>query len=136
LATDGGSTTLSYATVAGNTDGIDTLSGADTMVGTIVANSTTVNCTGTMTETTGFNLDSGNSCGFSVSTDLTGADPLLAALAANGGPTATQALGAGSPAVDAGGTAAQGCPAVDQRGAARPDEPSDNGTCDIGAFES
>jgi hypothetical protein len=89
-----------------------------------------------MVSTTGFNLDNGSSCGFSVSTDHSGADPLLAALAANGGPTATQAIGAGSPAVDAGGTPAQGCPPVDQRGATRPDEPSDNGACDIGAFES
>jgi hypothetical protein len=54
------------------------------------------------------------------------ADPRLAPLADNGGPTFTRALLAGSPAIDAGGT---GCPATDQRGASRV------GACDIGAFE-
>jgi CSLREA domain-containing protein len=136
LANDGGSATLSYATVADNTDGIDNLAGAVTLGGTIVAASTAANCIGTVSETSGFNLDSANSCGFSAATDLTGADPMLAGLAANGGFTETQALAAGSPAIDAGGTAVQGCPVTDQRGVTRPDEASDNGACDIGAFES
>ena len=50
-------------------------------------------------------------------------------LAANGGPTATHALLAGSAAIDAAGLA--GCPAVDQRGVTRPQGPA----CDAGAFE-
>lgn len=45
----------------------------------------------------------------------------------NGGPTKTQALGAGSAAIDAGA----GCAATDQRGLARPSGPA----CDIGAYE-
>jgi len=52
-------------------------------------------------------------------------DPVLGALASNGGPTQTMALQAGSPAINAG----SGCPAADQRGAPRA------GACDIGAFE-
>jgi hypothetical protein len=52
-------------------------------------------------------------------------DPLLGALADNGGPTATIPLGAGSPAIDAG----EGCSPTDQRGLARV------GACDLGAFE-
>ena len=52
-------------------------------------------------------------------------------LAANGGPTQTHALLPGSPAIDAGGTSANGCPATDQRGFPRPQ----GGACDIGAFE-
>ena len=57
------------------------------------------------------------------------ADPLLGPLQNNGGPTDTQALGAGSPAIDAGDPAT--CSATDQRGVARPQR----ARCDIGAFE-
>jgi hypothetical protein len=42
----------------------------------------------------------------------------------------------GSPAIDHGGTKASGCPATDQRGRIRPDGASDNGVCDMGAFET
>ena len=63
-------------------------------------------------------------------------EPLLATLGANGGPTHTQALQVGSPAIDHGGTAADGCPVSDQRGRARPDEAGDQGACDMGAYES
>ena len=56
-------------------------------------------------------------------------DPLLGALQNNGGFTQTMALGAGSPAINAGDAA--NCPPVDQRGIPRP-----QGTrCDIGAYE-
>ena len=63
-------------------------------------------------------------------------DPKLGALGANGGPTPTQALLAGSPALDAGNPATPGsgggaCAATDQRGVTRPG----GTTCDIGAFE-
>lgn len=68
----------------------------------------------------------GNSCGASVSVT---ADPQLAALADNGGPTPTMALAAGSPAIDAGRSS--GAPATDQRGTARPQ----GGGMDIGAYE-
>jgi hypothetical protein len=54
-------------------------------------------------------------------------DPQLGPLADNGGPTRTLAIGAGSPAFNAG----TGCPASDQRGVARPQA----GSCDIGAYE-
>lgn len=53
-------------------------------------------------------------------------DPLLQALADNGGSTRTFALGDGSAAINAG---VAGCPATDQRGETRVD------ACDIGAFE-
>ncbi len=63
-------------------------------------------------------------------TDLINTDPLLAPLADNGGPTLTQALLPGSPAIDA-GIALPGIE-TDQRGIPRP-----QGTApDIGAFES
>jgi len=58
-------------------------------------------------------------------------DPALGALADNGGPTWTMALGAGSAAIDKGVDAL--CPATDQRGLGFP-RPVGAG-CDIGAFE-
>lgn len=68
------------------------------------------------------------SCGF----DLLSADPELGALLNNGGPTKTQALPAGSPAVDAVPVAK--CPTkVDQRGEPRPD--NGESVCDVGAYE-
>jgi hypothetical protein len=136
LATGAGTATVSYSTIADNTDGIYAVGGTATLGGTIVADNTTGNCSGSIAETSGYNLDSGTSCGFVASTDITGTEPALGSLGANGGPTATQALLAGSPAIDHGGTTALGCPALDQRGDPRPDEVSDGGACDIGAYES
>ncbi len=142
LATGGGSTNLAYVTIGDNSDGIDAIAGTVTLAGTIVADSTGANdqtpnnCTGTITETTGYNLDSGTTCNFSLATDISGQEPLLGSLAANGGPTETQALPSGSPAIDTGGSSTTGCPLTDQRGSPRPDETADGGTCDIGAYES
>jgi hypothetical protein len=104
----------------------------------IVANTTPKNCSksgngaGTIGDN-GYNLDGANDCGFTTGTpkfDKVNTDPLLAALANNGGPTDTMALGAGSPALDAAGPSCPP-PATDQRGITRP-----QGTaCDMGAFE-
>ena len=80
-----------------------------------------------------------------LSSDLTGTveqplDPLLAALANNGGPTETMALLAGSPAIDAGSTALAFNPTTgrplttDQRGAEY--LRIVNGAIDIGALET
>jgi beta-glucanase (GH16 family) len=77
----------------------------------------------------GNNVVQDDSCN-PVASDLIGADPLLGPLADNGGPTLTQALLAGSPAIDAANDAV--CPPTDQRGITRP-----QGThCDIGAYEA
>jgi hypothetical protein len=94
------------------------------------------NCAGTGTFTSaGFNLDSGNTCVFNAGGDLVNTDPLLGPVQNNGGPTPTQALSAGSPAIDTGDcTDLAGQPlTIDQRGVARP-QPA-GGKCDIGAFE-
>ena len=79
-----------------------------------------------------------NSCSLTATGDLVGINPLLGALSDNGGPTPTQALLPGSPAIDAGDPA--GCTdllgtplGADQRGVPRP-EPA-GGRCDIGAYE-
>jgi hypothetical protein len=94
----------------------------------------------------GHNLTSGApSCGFNAPSDrvVTPAAVRLAPLKANGGPTQTRALLAGSPAID-GGPAA-GCKnlagqplTVDQRGLKRPLDGNGDlaAICDIGAFEA
>ncbi|MCX7557573.1 right-handed parallel beta-helix repeat-containing protein [Xanthomonadaceae bacterium JHOS43] len=63
--------------------------------------------------------------------DTLAADPLLGALANNGGPTQTHALGAGSPAIDAGNNVAM--LATDQRGGVY--SRVMGAAADIGAFE-
>ena len=104
-------------------------------------------CTGTATcpagvfITRGGNLENASSCSLGQD-DLVGVDPLIGALAFNGGFTETHALplppvldGTGSAAVDAGSNSL--CPNNDQRGILRSDDGDLNQTflCDIGAFE-
>jgi CSLREA domain-containing protein len=103
------------------------------------------NCNAAL-DSNGFNVDysspDGPSCGFTEPTDLT-FDPDLGPLQANGGPTETMALPAGSSAVDKGSNDAQTDQVSDQRGATFL-RPVDDGTVanatggdgsDIGAFE-
>src|SRR5262249_34740391 len=71
-------------------------------------------------------LDQDGTCGVGIT-----ADPTLAPLNLYGGSTATQPPRAGSPAIDAGSNTP--CPAVDQRGVARPRTASN--PCDLGAHE-
>jgi len=66
-----------------------------------------------------------------VGTDAAPIDPLLGALADNGGPTLTHALLAGSPAIGAGGTPSVSIGNTDQRGEPR----ILDGQIDIGSFE-
>ena len=127
-----GTVTLENTIIAGNTaaNGTGDATGAPTpgpnVDGSITSNGH--NLLGTATEATGF----------SGTGDQTGADPMLAALADNGGHTQTMALTPGSPAIDAGVAAGA---TFDQRGKSRTyDDPgvantgSSDGT-DIGAFE-
>lgn len=76
----------------------------------------------------GINLIEDGSCGVVEAGGISG-DPGLGPLQDNGGPTATHALLAGSPAIDAADDAL--CRKRDQRGVARPQAAH----CDIGAFE-
>jgi CSLREA domain-containing protein len=98
-------------------------------------------CLGGITSA-GHNLDSDGTCGLAVPGDVSGTDPHLGPLADNGGLTATHALTATSPAVDAGNPTGcsdqNGVPLTsDQRGVARPLDGNGDGAalCDIGAFE-
>ena len=100
---------------------------------TIVAANSAAECSGTFAGGTftsfGFNLDGSGSCDLTGPGDIPGGNAALGPLAANGGPTQTMALGAGSQAIDAGGAP---CPATDQRGFPRPQ----GAACDIGAYEA
>jgi hypothetical protein len=112
-------------------------------INTIIAGNQGFNCglgSGGAWTSLGNNLDSRNDCAFSAPGDLHDSDPLLETLTDNGGPTPTMALGAGSPAINAGhdatciaavGAPGYGADGVDQRGVARPQ----GSYCDIGAFE-
>jgi hypothetical protein len=113
------------ATIAGNANGgIDDSAGALRLTNTIIAKDGGAGCT-RPAAVSDHSLDGDGSCGVGA---LAHADPRLEKLAANGGPTLTRALGAGSPAIDAGDDS--NCPPEDQRHFARTD-----GRCDIGAFE-
>jgi uncharacterized repeat protein (TIGR01451 family) len=79
----------------------------------------------------GRNVATDSTCaGLTAPGDTTVADVKLGPLAANGGPTQTRALLAGSPALDAGSCDAS--VPTDQRGVARPQGIA----CDAGAFEA
>src|SRR5262249_9192028 len=70
----------------------------------------------------------GADCSLNAPGDLINQQPLLGALTNNGGPTQTQALLSGSPAINAGSNCGV---ATDQRGLSRNQGPA----CDIGAYE-
>ena len=85
----------------------------------------------------GYNLESGNSCGFTTSTSLPNTDPQFASTAtsSNLGLNKTLALSWTSPAIDLIPYQANGCGTTltfDERGFDRPF----NGSCDAGAYEA
>jgi hypothetical protein len=146
--------TLVHDTVAGNIAGADgpPFGGQGGIAGgwdygasggsaqnTIIANNAAAsfpqfaNCDGAVQPTNG-----GHNIAFPAATGCPGAwgtgNPMLGPLAANGGPTQTRALGAGSAALDQVPNTGAGCAAADQRGIIRP-QPT-GGLCDIGAFEA
>lgn len=155
----GATSTLNNVTIADNVANYDSngvgnggglYAAATTTVNfsnTLIANNTDNNPTNTAPDCSGsitsqdYNLifDTSNcTIGGTTTNNVTGSDPLLGPLQANGGPTETYALGTGSPAIDAGniGTpygTGYNCEVDDQRGIARTGAGS---ACDIGAFES
>jgi CSLREA domain-containing protein len=136
-----GALTLVNATLANNSAGIDGAAvyldeAAAAFRNVIVAGNHGVNCGGSGGFiTNGHNLEDADTCAFGNVGDLVNTDPLIGPVAANGGPTSTHALTAGSPAIDGGDSI--GCPPIDQRGVTRPQDGDGEGeaSCDIGAFE-
>ena len=135
------SATFRSATIAANTSTGTSLAGGIalgtlaqvTATNTIIAGNTTTNCSfgRSAVLTSGYVLAGDASCNLTATGDQQNTNPLLGALADNGGPTPTQLPASGSPAVDRGPTTASGCLATDQRGVARPQ----GSACDIGAVE-
>lgn len=151
-------TTIINSTVAGNYAGYDAGGivnvGALEAGGNIIAqnsgeNTSTgmLNCdnrSGQPIPSLGHNIENGTDCGFSNASigDMQNTDPMLTALANNGGPTQTMALRSGSPAIgtipasatfSANGATIPACPQTDQRGYPRPGNLS---ACDMGAYQT
>jgi len=123
-------------TIAFNTIGGINISHPALVKNTIVAQNGSYDCSGSgPIISNGYNLDSDNTCGFTITGDLSNIDPLLGPLQDNGGHTKTHALQAESPAIDAGDNTV--CPATDQRGITRPQDGDGDSVavCDIGAYE-
>ena len=121
---DHGAASFFSSTIASNKDGGIENKGTLELTNTIVAkNRGAGDCRG-RASASDHGLDSDGSCGVGA---LSATDPGLGSLSENGGPTSTQALGPGSPAINAGDGSK--CPVDDQRHFVRPP-----GRCDIGAL--
>jgi len=123
---DDGKASLLSTTVASNKGGGIENRGTLSLTNTIVAaNGGSGDCEG-RASVSDHSLDSDGSCGVGV---LARSNPELGRLAGNEGPTPTEALEAGSPAIGRGD--ASKCPSEDQRHFSRPP-----GACDIGAYQT
>jgi hypothetical protein len=109
---------------------LDNVDGSLTIAGSIVADSETQDCEGTITDA-GYNYenDASTSCGFQASTDVVGGSPDLGSLAENGGDTETFEPEPSSPliaripnptTVTIGSGSVALCPSTDQRGVTTP----------------
>ncbi|MCG8649995.1 MAG: hypothetical protein MI861_09180, partial [Pirellulales bacterium] len=134
------SSSISYSTIADNTSAAEgaNLRAQGTVpvsIGDSIFSGIGCSVIGGAATSSGFNIDSGTSCGFNLPTDSNNTDPLLGPLADNGGLVFTRALATGSPAIDA---ASDVFPAEDARGVLRPQDGDGDfdGVADIGAFEA
>ncbi len=133
-----GAVVLSHATMSNNTvsgvpypQAVVASDGSVTIYNSILANGVRECLTGTGVVVSGdYNVTLGT-CFSAPQTHDVIADPRLGGLSNNGGPTLTQALLTGSPAIDRAPLAGGHCPSADQRGAPRPQ----GAACDSGAYE-
>jgi fibronectin-binding autotransporter adhesin len=125
-----GTMAITYTTIADNSalhgQGIMYDFEAPVVLNTILANGA-LNCNQALASG-GYNLEDADTCGLNASGDITGTNPMLGGLVADGDAVVRPLL-EGSPAIDH-GTCIPGITA-DQRGVTRPQ--SDG--CDIGAYE-
>jgi len=141
---NGGRLRINNSTLSGNSadhngGGIYNQRGSAVSLNSVIANSPGGNCGGNAVTSNGYNLSSDGTCNFNSTGDLNNTAPVLGPLQNNGGPTQTQALLSGSPAIDAGNPS--GCTdgngnllKTDQRGKPRHDKEDTSG-CDMGAYE-
>jgi hypothetical protein len=126
---------LNNSTVANNANGGVAVTGTLRLNNTIVANNNALSAVPapkdcfTPATTSDHSMDSDSSCGVTLH-----GNPLLGPTVNQGGPTASESLGAGSPAINAGNVAL--CPTTDQRFFPRHPPGSSKTSCDIGAFET
>jgi hypothetical protein len=133
---------VSSSTIAGNSaaNGANVqVSGVTQVRSTIIAKPLVGGSCSAALTSLGYNLEETTGCGLTQPTDQHSVNPLLGALAANGGATQTMALAQGSPALDRG--LAPAGEAADQRGLRRPVDIAQlpnavggNGA-DVGAYE-
>ena len=125
----GGTAYLTHTSIVSNTGvGLSHGGGTVSLFGSLVANSSGNDCTGTLTDD-GFNLSSDTSCSDFIATgSLTNTDPLVLPLGDNGGDTWTHALPSDSPALN---VVVTGTLTTDQRGEGRPA----GSYGDVGSFE-
>jgi CSLREA domain-containing protein len=128
---ENGGLQLMFVTLYSNdSEGIRSNAAPDmTMRNTIFSTNMDGSCFGTPPDSIGHNIDDGNSCLLDEPSDMPNTDPMVLPLAMNGGPTPTNALADGSPAVDSADP--DRCDGNDQRLVLRPQGPN----CDRGAYE-
>jgi CSLREA domain-containing protein len=145
---NGGTLTLQYVTLVGNTaptnQGGGISSGAGffaasplqaTLGDTIVAANTGGNCWGGTVTSAGYNLEDTATCPFINTGDQFGVNPMLSPVNNSQGSIFVYALQAGSPAIDKANPTF--CLPTDERGVTRPQEGDGvpPALCDIGAYE-
>ena len=128
----GGNATIQYSTFFANSpEGLAVSDGSVTVLGSIVAGCAISG--GGAIASQGYNLDTGATCAFAQTGDLSGTDPLLGSLEQTGPDRFTwhHFPQAGSPAIDAGQDTCADAVDEDQQNHSRPG----GAACDMGAIE-